>query len=88
MPVSPEKKILLVNSMAYLFIIFLFFQGKFPRPPYVLVSSEHTYANRNHDAATVWAENVEVGKFTICSREVQNFDGLHEDIIVVSSVAT
>ena len=65
-----------------------FFQGKFSRPPYVLVSSEHTYANRNHDAATVWAENVEVGKFTICSREMQNFDGLHEDIIVVSSVAT
>lgn len=63
---------------------FFVFQGKFSRPPYVLVSSEHTYAERNHDAATVWAENVEVGKFTVCSREMQNFDGLHEDIIVVS----
>ena len=61
-----------------------FFQGKFSRPPYILVSSEHTYAERNHDAATIWAENVEVGKFTVCSREMQNFDGLHEDIIVVS----
>ena len=68
----------------YLHLIYVFFQGKFSRPPYVLVSSEHTYAGRNHDAATVWAENVEVGKFTVCSREMQNFDGLHEDIIVVS----
>ncbi|XP_078374513.1 uncharacterized protein LOC144658064 [Oculina patagonica] len=56
-------------------------QGKFSRPPYVLVSSEHTYTGRNHDAATIWAENVEVGKFTVCIREMQNFDGLHENIV-------
>ncbi|KAJ7393390.1 hypothetical protein OS493_006362 [Desmophyllum pertusum] len=57
-------------------------QGKFSSPPYVLVSSEHTYTGRSHDAATVWAENVEVGKFAVCLREMQNFDGLHENIVV------
>lgn len=66
--------------MYFLYIL----QGKFYRPPYVLVSTKHTYAGRYHDAATVWAENVEVGKFTVCLREMQNFDGLHENIIVVS----
>ena len=87
---QPPKRILLVNSIpwhiylkSFIFVL-LVFQGKFSRRPYVLVSSEHTYAHRNHDAATVWAENVEVGKFTICLREMQNFDGLHENIIVVS----
>ena len=73
--------------MAYLFAIFFHVflcKGKFSRPPYVLVSIEHTYTERDHDAATVWAENVEVGKFTVCLREMQNFDGLHEKIIVVS----
>ena len=77
--------------MAYLFVIFshvFLFKGKFSRPPYVLVSSEHTYTERNHDAATVWAENVEVGKFTVCLREMENFDGLHEKIIVVSKIRT
>jgi len=61
------------------------FQGKFSRPPYILVSSEHAFSGRKHDAATVWAENIEIGKFTVCLREMQNFDGLHENITVVSS---
>ena len=61
------------------------FQGKFSRPPYILVSSEHAFSGRKHDAATVWAENIEIGKFRVCLREMQNFDGLHENITVVSS---
>ena len=60
------------------------FQDKFSRPPYVLVSGEHSFTGRKHDAATVWAENIELGKFTLCLREMQNFDGLHENISVVS----
>ena len=59
-------------------------KDKFPQSPYVLVSSKHTYSGRKHDAATVWAENIEKGKFTVCLREMQNFDGMHENITVVS----
>ncbi|KAK2556577.1 hypothetical protein P5673_021490, partial [Acropora cervicornis] len=57
-------------------------EGKFSRPPYILVSKEHTFLGRKHDAATVWGENVESTKFTLCLREMQNFDGLHERIVV------
>ena len=60
-------------------------KDKFPQSPYVLVSSKHTYSGRKHDAATVWAENIEKGKFTVCLREMQNFDGMHENITVVST---
>ena len=59
-------------------------KDKFPQSPYVLVSSKHTYSGRKHDAATVWAEDIEKGKFTVCLREMQNFDGMHENITVVS----
>ncbi|KAK2556579.1 hypothetical protein P5673_021492 [Acropora cervicornis] len=57
-------------------------EDKFSRPPYILVSTEHTFLGRKHDAATVWSENVESTKFTLCLREMQNFDGLHESIVV------
>ena len=63
--------------------LFFFFQEKFSRAPYILVSKEHSFSGRKHDAATVWAENIESTKFTVCLREMQNFDGLHESIIVV-----
>ncbi|XP_068753208.1 uncharacterized protein [Montipora capricornis] len=57
-------------------------EEKFSRAPYILVSKEHSFSGRKHDAATVWAENIESTKFTVCLREMQNFDGLHESIIV------
>ncbi|XP_068697801.1 uncharacterized protein [Montipora foliosa] len=57
-------------------------EEKFSRAPYILVSKEHSFSRRKHDAATVWAENVESTKFTVCLREMQNFDGLHGSIIV------
>ena len=65
----------------------LIFQGKFSQPPYILVSKEHTFLGRKHDAATVWGEDVESTKFTLCLREMQNFDGLHERIVVVSATS-
>ena len=37
-----------------------------------------------HDAATVWVENIKTNAFTVCLRELQNFDGQHKDIKVVS----
>ncbi|KAL9971201.1 hypothetical protein ACROYT_G023699 [Oculina patagonica] len=48
--------------------------------PHVLVTAEHTVLGLKHDAATVWVENIGASTFSACSREMQNFDGLHENI--------
>lgn len=46
------------------------------------MSGEHTFSGRKHDAATIWASNIGREEFTVCLREMQNFDGLHENITV------
>ena len=38
-----------------------------------------------HDAATVWVEDASTKSFRICVRELQDFDGLHENIRVVNN---
>jgi len=48
------------------------------------VTAEHTVVGLKHDAATVWIENIHSNTFEVCSREMQNFDGLHKDIRLVS----
>ena len=37
-----------------------------------------------HDAASVWLEDVSASSFKICLRELQNFAGVHDEILVVS----
>jgi len=54
----------------------------FDSPPYVLVTAEHSKRSVKHDAATVWVENVLGNIFSVCVRELQNFDGQHKDIKV------
>ena len=51
--------------------------------PTVLVTAEHISADFKHDAASLWVENATSSSFYICLRELQNYDGLHEDIFVV-----
>ena len=58
-------------------------QGKFATAPTVLVTAEHISAAFKHDAASLWVENATSSSFYICLRELQNYDGLHEDIFVV-----
>ncbi|XP_073253699.1 uncharacterized protein [Porites lutea] len=57
-------------------------QGKFTSSPTVLVTAEHISADFKHDAASLWVENATSSSFYICLRELQNYDGLHEDIVV------
>ena len=38
-----------------------------------------------HDAATVWVEDASTKSFRNCLRELQDFDGLHENIRVVNN---
>lgn len=61
------------------------FQGKFSEPPYTLVTAEDMCTGLKHDAATVWVENALTKSFRICLRELQDFDGLHENIRVVNN---
>jgi len=49
------------------------------------VSAEHEKRGVKHDASSVWVEDVTTTSFKICIRELQNFDGAHQSIHVVSS---
>ena len=51
----------------------------------VLVTSEHLTTGNEHDAALIWVEDTTTSSFKACLREMQNFDGKHEDINVVCS---
>ena len=68
---------------SFLIVVNEFSQGKFAAAPTVLVTAEHISAAFKHDAASLWVENVTSSSFYICLRELQNYDGLHEDILVV-----
>ena len=58
-------------------------QDKFKEAPVVLVTSEHLRTGKEYDAALIWTEDVTKDSFKVCLRELQNFDGKHEDINVV-----
>ena len=58
-------------------------QGKFKVAPVVLVTSEHLRSGKEYDAALIWTEDVAKDSFKVCLRELQNFDGQHQDIYVV-----
>ena len=62
----------------------MFLQKKFQSVPTVFVSAEHERRGVKHDAS-VWVEDLTTTSFKICVRELQNFDGAHQSIHVVSS---
>ena len=62
----------------------LFWQGKFQSLPTVLVSAEHERRSLLHDASSVWLEDITTTSFKICARELQNFDGAHQNVHIVS----
>ena len=47
------------------------------------MTSEHLRTGKEYDAALIWTEDVTKDSFKVCLRELQNFDGKHEDINVV-----
>ena len=69
-------------------LIFRTLQDKFAEAPVVLVTSEHLRIGKEYDAALIWTEDVTKDSFKACLREMQNFDGKHEDIDVVCSQVT
>ncbi|XP_074614661.1 uncharacterized protein LOC141874349 [Acropora palmata] len=54
--------------------------GKFQSLPTVLVSAEHERRSLLHDASSVWLEDITTTSFKICVRELQNFDGAHQNV--------
>ena len=63
------------------------FQNKFKDEPVVLITAEHLRTGKESDATLIWTEDVTKDSFKVCLRELQNFDGKHEDISVVCSLS-
>ena len=63
------------------------FQNKFKDEPVVLITAEHLRTGKEYDAALIWTEDLNKDSFKVCLRELQNFDGKHEDISVVCSLS-
>ncbi|XP_022787222.1 uncharacterized protein LOC111327330 [Stylophora pistillata] len=57
-------------------------KDKFAATPIILATADHVTSAYKHDAASLWIENATSSTFHICLRELQNYDGLHEDILV------
>ena len=58
-------------------------QKKFKEMQVVLVTAEHLRTGKEYEASLIWTEDPNKDSFKVCLREVQNFDGKHEDINVV-----
>ena len=56
----------------------------FSSPPLVLATLRHSVIGLKHDAASLWVEDIRTDSFSLCVRELQNFDGAHENISIVS----
>ena len=74
-----------MTSVVAIVFFGLFLQGKFAEAPIVLVTSEHLRTGKEYDAALIWIEDVTKDSVKVCLREMQNFDGRHQDITVVRS---
>ena len=55
----------------------------FDSPPIVLATLRHSVPGVRRDAATLWAEDVGTSSFSLCARELQNFDGAHKNVSIV-----
>ena len=74
-----------IQKKLFRLLLLLFLQGKFAEAPIVLVTSEHLRTGKEYDAALIWIEDVTKDSVKVCLREMQNFDGRHQDITVVRS---
>ena len=63
-------------------IVFIF-SAKYNRAV-TFVSVEHTKRRTYTNAMTAWMESGPSGYLHVCTRELQNFDGMHEGIRLVS----
>ena len=57
---------------------------RFLAPPRILVTPSHQFPGSPKDAAAVWVEELQEESVKICARETKMFDGVHENIKIVS----
>ena len=53
--------------------------------PSVFVTAKHYNPGLKRDAASVWIEDVTQSSCKVCLRELQNYAGSHQDVVVVSN---
>ena len=53
--------------------------------PSVFVTTKHYNPGLKRDAASVWIEDVTQSSCKVCLRELQNYAGSHQDVVVVSN---
>ena len=73
----------------------LFFRGKsllylifqpFPSPPTIIVTPSHLVPDRPQDAIANWLEEQSETSFKLCYSETKIFNGLHQNIKMVSEL--
>ena len=47
------------------------------------MTSNHLKTGQEYDAALIWTEDVTYSSFQVCLRELENFEGKHDEISVV-----
>ena len=52
--------------------------------PSVFVTAKHYNPGLKRDAASVWIEDFTQSSCKVCLRELQNYAGSHQDVVVVS----
>ena len=53
--------------------------------PSVFVTAKHYNPGIKRDAASVWIEDITKSSCKVCLRELQNYAGSHQDVVVVSN---
>ena len=53
--------------------------------PSVSVTAKHYNPGLKHDIASSWIEDVTQPSCKVCLRELQNYAGSHQDVVVVSN---
>ena len=56
--------------------------------PTILVTPSHQFPGKPQDAMAVWIDDTSKESFKLCLRETRIFDGLHQNIKIVSNLLT
>ena len=71
----------------YIFLLYLIFQP-FLSPPIIIMTPSHLVSDRPQDAIAYWLEEQNETSFKFCYTETKIFDGLHQNIKMVSELLT
>ena len=61
---------------------------RFLSSPNILVTPSYKFPGKPQDAMVVWIDDTSNESFKLCLRETRIFDGLHQNIKIVSNLLT